>query len=165
MMAFTEHRLRACRNAFLLSALLSGCGGRDAPGNSTGGIVQPPSVVLTVELGEGPTRSPIRGTVRCGADAPPVAGPCLPADIPLAEAVLACGPVEVAIDRGTSHVGIVRFASGLHRRFPGIPPDLEIVRCVQQRVGFPFTAGIAADPSEAVELDQRPFASLHATAR
>ena len=165
MIAPIKDRPRAFRNVFLLSLLLSGCGGDDAPGNATSGVVQPSSVVLTVEMGAGPTRGPIQGSVRCGADAPPVAGPCLPADLPLAEAVLACGPVQVAIDRGTSHLGIVRFAAGLHRRFPGIPPDLEIVRCVQQRVGFPFTAGLATDPAEAIELDQRPFASLHAVAR
>ena len=103
---------------------------------------------------------PIKGSVACSQAEPP-SGVCLAHDLPLAEAVLNCGPVQVTVDRRTSHQSIVYFSAGMHERFPSIPPDLDIVRCVQQQIGFSFRAYISDDPTEVGARDQRPFVSLH----
>ena len=106
----------------------------------------------------------IRGTIACNA--PPELDPlCVPDDARLAEAVLQCGSPEVTIDRGYSHVRFIHFPAGLHARFNAIPSDVDIVRCVQGRVGFRFSAGLGTDPASLPGADQRPFAALHTPAR
>ena len=87
--------------------------------------------------------------------------PCLPDDLTLAEALLSCGPAEATIDRGASHRLFVHFPARIHDRFPALPTDVEIVRCVRSRVGFSFEAGVAAGPSAIMDADPAPFAALH----
>jgi len=124
-----------------------------------------PVVVLEIweGLAENP-RAPIQGSVAC-TDRSPFDPLCTEDDGRLAEAVLQCGALEVTIDRSSSHVRFVHFPAGLHARFEAIPADLDIVRCVRDRVGFRFAAGIARDRSALDGADRRPFASLHAPER
>jgi hypothetical protein len=82
-------------------------------------------------------------------------------DVPLAEAVLQCGPEQVTIDRGTSHRSLVYFPAGLHERFPSLPNDPEIVECVKGRVGFSFHAFITDDPRGLESENEEPFVPLH----
>lgn len=118
-------------------------------------------VILSVATAPDARPGPIRGQVRCGDEALPALPPCLADDMPLAEAVLACGPVEATIDRGASHYRRVKFPAGLSDRFPGFPADVDIVRCVQGRVGFAFSAGLATDSEDALDADPAPFRRLH----
>lgn len=118
-------------------------------------------VVLVAPSGVRDAPGQIQGRVRCGdADMPP-GPPCMAEDLILARAVLDCGPVEATIDRGANHVQIVKFPAGLHARFPSIPADLEIVRCVRGRIGFSFSAGLATEGQEDLLGDERPFEPLH----
>lgn len=118
-------------------------------------------VVLVAPSGVRDAPGPIQGTVRCGDGDMPAEPPCMAEDLTLARAVLDCGPVEATIDRGASHVQIVKFPAGLHARFPSIPADLEVVRCVRGRVGFSFSAGLATEGREDLHGDETPFEALH----
>jgi len=118
-------------------------------------------VLLSVETGPGARPGSIRGEVRCGDEDMPAPPPCLPDDLPLAEAVLACGPVQATIDRGASHRLLVKFPAGTSERFPALPADVDIVRCVRSRVGFSFSAGLATDSDEVLEGNPAPFRILH----
>lgn len=155
-----ENRLRPARLPLLLAGLIAGC----SPAPQKGGPGEPAParslVVLAVDTGPRSMPGPIQGGVRCGDEDMPPGPPCLAEDITLAGAVLACGPVEATIDRGASHRLLVRFPAGLSGRFAGMPADVDIVRCVQSRVGFSFSAGIATDAEE-VEGDPVPFEALH----
>lgn len=155
------HGWRPVGLPLLLAGSIAGCPA--APQKSGSGDSEPAQalVVLSVETGPGSRPGPIEGRLRCGDEGMPPAPPCLPEDITLAGAVLDCGPVEATIDRGVSHNLLVRFPSGLGRRFPGMPADLDIVRCVQSRVGFGFSAGIATGADGAPGGDPGPFESLH----
>lgn len=114
-----------------------------------------------LSVDHGPQDSePIRGAVACDS-AVPVSGPCLADDLPLAQAVLQCGPVQVTMDRGTSHRTMVYFPAGMKERVPAMPTDLDIVRCVQSRIGFAFRAALANGPPGAAEADETPFSPLH----
>jgi len=117
-------------------------------------------VLLAAPAGPRDFAGPIQGTVRCD-EAMPAEAPCLAEDLTLAQAVLACGPVEATIDRGTSHYRLVSFPAGLRERFPAMSSDLDIVRCVQGRVGFSFSAVLAAEGAEALDGDSAPFETLH----
>lgn len=157
-------RDRSCRVALplLLAGLLAGCCSEAPPKSESPDSAPVQSFVeLAVDTGPGSTPGPIQGRVRCGDEDLPPAPPCLAGDLTLAEAVLACGPVEATVDRGTSHRLLVRFPAGLGARFPAMPSDLEIVRCVQARVGFSFAAGIAAGPDAIADSNPTPFAALH----
>lgn len=118
-------------------------------------------VILSVTTGPEASPGPIQGSVKCGGDGLLPVPPCLEDDLALAQAVLGCGPVQATIDRGQSHRLRVHFPARLSDRFPDMPGDLEIVRCVQRRVGFAFSAGDATDP-ETLEADGARFAALHA---
>lgn len=117
--------------------------------------------MLAAPAGVRDSPGPIQGNVRCGDEDMPPQAPCLVEDLTLARAVLACGPTEATIDRGASHYALVKFPAGLRERFPSMPTDLEIVRCVQSRVGFSFSAGLAIDGEETLHGDQAPFETLH----
>lgn len=118
-------------------------------------------VILSVETGPRARPGPIQGGVQCGDEDMPPSPPCLPDDMPLAEAVLACGPVQATIDRGASHRLLVKFPAGMSERFPALPADVDIVRCVRSRVDFSFSAGLATDSDEVLDGDPAPFQILH----
>lgn len=157
------HGWRPVGLPLLLAGSIAGCSA--APRESGSGKPTRALVVLSVETGPASRPGPIEGRLRCEDEGMPPVAPCLAEDITLAGAVLACGPVEATIDRGWSHKLLVKFPSGLSRRFPGMPADLDIVRCVQSRVGFGFSAGIAAGADGAPVGDPRPFQSLHSRRR
>jgi hypothetical protein len=159
-MRLAGHRPRRGRLPFLLAGLIAGCSPESPKSDSADSTPAPGFVLLSVDSGQRAAPGPIRGGLRCDDEAMPPSRPCLAEDLTLAEAVLACGPVEATIDRGAGHRLLVRFPAGLSRRFAGMPADVEIVRCVQSRVGFSFSAGIATDP-EAVEGNPAPFEALH----
>lgn len=119
------------------------------------------SIVLAVSTPQKAFPGPIQGKVRCEGDLGFLVEPCLAEDLTLARAVLSCGPTEATIDRGQTHHLVVRFPARLSERFPGMPADLDIVRCVQSRVGFSFFAGAATGDEANLYEDQAPFQSLH----
>lgn len=83
----------------------------------------------------------------------------LPSPRTLADAVLFCGPTLVKIDTSWTHTSYVSFPSSKGDR----QSDLEIVRCVQNHIGFAFSAGIGSAPKPGesyLELDCTPFSSL-----
>jgi hypothetical protein len=77
----------------------------------------------------------------------------------LADAVFFCGPTFVTIDTSWTHTSYVSFPSA---KGDG-QSNLAIVRCVQNHVGFAFSAGLGPEPKpgETFELDYTPFSSLH----
>lgn len=141
----------------LTLAVLAGCAHQST---SSQAQEQQRMVVLTLtDL----TGGPIKGLVACEQKrgSPMIYGPCLADATTLAQAVLYCGPVEVGIYKGTSHVSYVHFPS----KQPYMPKDVDVVSCVQQRVGFRFAAGIADLPPWHVDAMSEPddhlFRSLH----
>ncbi len=113
------------------------------------------------------TGGKIPGAVRCkdskGKYLPDPAGLCLPSAPILADAVWHCGADIVTIDRSWTHVDYVYFP--IYARSEA-PSSLEVVRCVQQGVGFSFSAAIAPIgkdgwPPSALDGDEAPFASLY----
>ena len=117
-----------------------------------------PLVVLSLT---DPSGGPIKGLVSCeDKDARALMDePCLADATTLARSVLLCGPIQASIDMGGSHVSYVYFPSSLR----DMPKDIDVVRCVQRRVGFRFAAGISSVPP--ADLDASPddqlFKSLH----
>jgi hypothetical protein len=153
---------RRIRNIGVAAALVISACADQGDGNGSAG--PEPVVVLSIAMGPGPAVDPIPGGLRCESEIDIL---CVADSIRLAEAVLHCGPVEATIYRA-NHVHFVSFPSGLDRRFPqGMPSDLDIVRCVQSRVGFGFSAGIHRDPDPDgwLDADPRPFEALHRDAR
>lgn len=69
---------------------------------------------------------------------------CLPWIGTLGEAALKCGASPVTIDTGAIHMAFVYFPANRRRSMPNAPSDPDIVRCVQEDVGFAFSAEIAA---------------------
>ena len=108
------------------------------------------------------TGGPINGTLPCtdNADRPMSGGQCLPSARALEDAVFACGPSIVAIDRSWTHTEFVTFPVDWR---PDAPSSLEVVRCVQRNVGFAFSAAIGTPsiPGIAPEGDDAPFSALH----
>jgi hypothetical protein len=143
-----------------VAGLMAGCSSAPETGKSGEPSSRPSMVVLAIDTGPREVTGPIQGLLRCEDKGPPLP-PCLADDVALAEAVLACGPVEATIDRGSSHRLFVHFPAHLSEPSPGMPADLDIVRCVQGRVGFSFSAGVATDPSGILEGDPAPFEALH----
>ena len=152
--------------SFLAAAALTATGcSKPAPGTSTNEVrAIERFVVLSVDIGllDGPIAvdGPIRGRLACSDTDKATLGVCMPSDLPLAEAVLSCGPVQVTVDRGFDHRAQVYFSANQHERFSSIPTDLEIVRCVQGQVGFGFRAYISDGPPGGLVEDERPFVSL-----
>jgi hypothetical protein len=122
-------------------------------------------IVLAVQTGPGVSEGPIQGQAPCEGDLGRMIPPCLADDVELARAVLSCGPVEATIDRGASHRLFVHFRARLSERFPGMPADIDIVRCVRSRVGFAFSAGVAKDDSGILDATPAPFEILHSKRR
>lgn len=123
---------------------------------------QPENVVLSItDL----TGGVIQGTVRCtdNLGRALVNDACLPWEQTLADAVFSCGPSIVTIDRSWTHVKYVSFPV---KSYPEEPTNLEVVRCVQSKVGFGFSAttGLAGIPGETPgNWDDAPFRALHSS--
>lgn len=86
---------------------------------------------------------------------------CMPSDQTLGEAAFACGPSIVSIDRSWTHVKYVSFPVNWR---PGNPSSLEVVKCIQSKIGFTFSAHIGAAPTPGgspEKGDNTPFLSLH----
>jgi len=146
----------------LASATLAACGQVPPATENMADPSDGRAVLLTISHGRDPAIDPIHGAVVCEGELDPL---CVGTPVRLAEAVLLCGPDQGTIDQGWTHVDHVHFPAGLHERFPQLPTDLDIVRCVQGRVGFRFSAAIIANVDTHEGLDQRPFRALHAEAR
>ena len=146
--------------AHLLLTLSAACaaseGGNQARTSTEAGQL----VVLAITSGRNGYEDPIKGTVPCDFERGMFCGRDA---VELARAVLSCGPLQATIDRSISHVEYVYFESNLRERLPAVefPSDLEIVRCVQQSVGFRFSAGMASSSDDLPALDQHPFEPLH----
>lgn len=82
----------------------------------------------------------------------------IPSPRTLADAVFFCGPTLVTMDTSWTHTSYVSFPSAKGDR----QSDLKIVRCVQNSIGFAFSAGIgpALKPGKTSDLDYTPFVSL-----
>lgn len=110
------------------------------------------------------TGGAINGTARCTDEAGRMLmkNECMPSEKALIEAVFACGPKIATIDLSWTHAKYVSFPTDWR---PGSPSNLEVVRCVQSKVGFAFSAMISTDTKQ----DERPdgndtaFLSLHTT--
>jgi hypothetical protein len=117
------------------------------------------SVVLSItEL----TGGAINGTAQCKDKAGRMLmrDECLPSERALTDAVLACGPSIATIDLSWSHTRYVAFPTNWR---PDNPSSLEVVRCVQSKVGFAFSAMVSDGPrpDEPPEGDRTAFLSLH----
>jgi len=67
---------------------------------------------------------------------------CMLGDLPLADAFLLCGPIQITVDRGMSYRGPGLLFGDMDERFSSIRTDREIVRCVQGQVRFGVRAYI-----------------------
>jgi len=142
--------------------LLTGCNNEPQAAPAT-----PNYVVLSITEFSG---GKITGTVPCednkGKPLPDPAGQCIPSADVLADAVWHCGGDIVTIDRSWTHVEYVYFPIDTR---PEAPASLEAVRCIQQGVGFSFSAVVAPTrkdgPPSALDGDETPFASLHSPKR
>ena len=135
---------------------LAGC---DNPSTNRPAEQQPPLVVLSITEFTG---GPIKGSVACQDKDGRVLmdEACLPDATTLARSVLLCGPTQVTVDVGTLHETYAYFPSHLRET----PTDLDVVKCVQRRVGFPFRAGISSVPPSHPRFNpaSEMFSSLHA---
>lgn len=109
----------------------------------------------------------IHGTARCTDDkGKQIMRPqCLASSDILMGAVFHCGPSKVTVDRSWTHSEYVSFPINWA---PGNPSSLDVVRCIQREVGFPFSAVIASatEPGEfPAEGDDAPFVVLHSRNR
>lgn len=107
----------------------------------------------------------IAGLVSCEDDKGQIiiSDQCVASAPYLAEVVALCGPLVVTIDRSMLHGEAVSFPIDLR---PEAPSSLEVVRCVQRKVGFSFSAAIAparkdGEPPSIYDGNENPFASLH----
>lgn len=121
--------------------------------------VEQKSVVLSItDL----TGGAIKGTARCTDKAGRMLmrEECLPSERALTEAVLACGPSIATIDLSWNHSIYVAFPTNWR---PDKPSVLEVVRCVQSKVGFAFSAMVGTEPrpGESPQGDNTAFLSLH----
>lgn len=100
------------------------------------------------------TGGSIKGSVECrnATDA------CLPAGINLMQAVQSCGPEMVTLDTSAMHYQSVSFPA----KWPATPPAIDVVRCVQSKVGYRFSAFIAQGPGteEGLAGDDKEFVAL-----
>jgi len=106
---------------------------------------------------------PIQGHAQCKDDnGRPVMKPqCLASYDILLGAVFSCGPSKVTVDRSWTHSEYVSFPTNWA---PGNPSSLDAVKCIQSKVGFPFSAVIASatEPGEFPAAgDDAPFRVLH----
>ena len=103
----------------------------------------------------------IKGSVPCTDDAGReiLTGPCFSTADILMSAVFGCGPSIVTIDRSWTHTEFVSFPVNQQSEQPS---DLEVVQCVQRKVGFRFSAAIGEAPKlgEHPGTDSSPFAPL-----
>ena len=107
------------------------------------------------------TGGPIKGLVTCEnkRGAALMDEPCLPDATTLARSALLCGPTRVSIEMGSSHISYIYFPSELR----DMPKDIDVVRCVQRRVGVRFAAARSAVPplDPDASFDDQPFRTLH----
>ncbi len=85
--------------------------------------------------------------------------PCLPGGENLMSAVQSCGPAMVTLDTSQLHYVSVSFPAASRDG----PRDFDVVRCVQSKVGYRFSAFNAKEPGTEAGLggDQKAFASLY----
>ena len=139
------------------AASLAGCSSKPtvATENPTAGLV-----VLGIDDN---LSGPIQGHAQCKDDKgrPAMRPECLASYDILMGAVFSCGPSKVTVDRSWTHSEYVSFPTNWA---PANPSSLDVVRCIQRKVGFPFSAVIApaTEPGEfPAEGDDAPFAALH----
>lgn len=107
----------------------------------------------------------IAGLVSCEDDKGQIiiSDQCVASAPYLAEVVALCGPLVVTIDRSMLHGEAVSFPIDSR---PDAPSSFEVVRCVQRKVGFSFSAAIAparkdGEPPSIHDGNESAFASLH----
>ena len=102
------------------------------------------------------TGGSIQGSVACRD---PMEFACLPAGINLMQAVQSCGPEMVTLDTSAMHYQSVSFPA----KWPGTPPAVDVVQCVQSKVGLRFSAFIAQGLGTEAGLagDDKAFVGLH----
>jgi len=156
--------------ALLFSCCLGACGRSNL--ENAAETARDSSAVVVLTLSSSPNLLPgqIQGQIVCEdpwrqlerRPLPVIDQRCIQDPSTLARAVLQCGSPTVTIDTRYTHVTHVYFASA-----PGSPvtrnlrSDFEIVRCVQQQVGFRFFAGTADRVENLAEAVRRPFADLY----
>jgi hypothetical protein len=74
------------------------------------------------------------------------------------QAVQSCGPEMVTLDTSGMHYQSVSFPVKLR----ATPPAIDVVRCVQSKVGYRFSAFIAQGPGteEGLAGDDKAFVAL-----
>jgi len=84
---------------------------------------------------------------------------CLPGGENLMSAVQSCGPEMVTLDTSQLHYVSVSFPTAPQDG----PRDFDVVRCVQSKVGYRFSAFNAKGPGTEAGLngDQKAFAALY----
>jgi len=149
---------RAIVAAFAIgSASLAGCSSQPTVATEN------PTAKLVVLSIDDNLSSPIAGHAQCKDDeGRPVMKPqCFASYDTLMRAVFSCGPSKVTVDRSWTHSEYVSFPTNWA---PGNPSSLDVVKCIQREVGFPFSAVIApaTEPGEFPAAgDSAPFAALY----
>ena len=110
------------------------------------------------------TGGSIKGAVKCTDEAGRalMSYECFPSEYTLQRTIFSCGPSIATIDQSWTHNTYVTFPANWG---PGKPSSLEVVRCIQSKVGFAFSAtmGTTPMPGDNPEGDGTIFQSLHST--